>query len=109
MIRRPPRSTLFPYTTLFRSYGGIAFSRDDGHHWMALDVTDNDHLVSDNLTEIVAGDFFDRETSLPGVAASDQVIYAGLKGHSLIRVAGPFRTLEALNFEYKPKPSATSF
>src|ERR1039458_9723587 len=23
MIRRPPRSTLFPYTTLFRSDGGI--------------------------------------------------------------------------------------
>src|SRR5690606_41085083 len=22
MVRRPPRSTLFPYTTLFRSYGG---------------------------------------------------------------------------------------
>src|SRR2546429_5922934 len=26
MIRRPPRSTLFPYTTLFRS--GLAFSPD---------------------------------------------------------------------------------
>src|SRR3712207_8804901 len=24
MIRRPPRSTLFPYTTLFRSYKGLA-------------------------------------------------------------------------------------
>src|SRR3712207_7416260 len=24
MIRRPPRSTLFPYTTLFRSHGGIS-------------------------------------------------------------------------------------
>src|SRR5207245_5045642 len=24
MIRRPPRSTLFPYTTLFRSVGGSA-------------------------------------------------------------------------------------
>src|SRR2546427_12690445 len=24
MIRRPPRSTLFPYTTLFRSYGATA-------------------------------------------------------------------------------------
>src|SRR5256885_6156628 len=24
MIRRPPRSTLFPYTTLFRSVGGAA-------------------------------------------------------------------------------------
>src|SRR3712207_7987830 len=24
MIRRPPRSTLFPYTTLFRSYAAVA-------------------------------------------------------------------------------------
>src|ERR1039458_7494466 len=24
MIRRPPRSTLFPYTTLFRSHAGVA-------------------------------------------------------------------------------------
>src|SRR3712207_8674881 len=27
MIRRPPRSTLFPYTTLFRSLGGAARDR----------------------------------------------------------------------------------
>src|SRR2546422_9542079 len=27
MIRRPPRSTLFPYTTLFRSNLGAAFAR----------------------------------------------------------------------------------
>src|SRR5260370_12647031 len=27
MIRRPPRSTLFPYTTLFRSYTVIDFPR----------------------------------------------------------------------------------
>src|SRR5688572_32488671 len=26
MIRRPPRSTLFPYTTLFRSYAGLGVS-----------------------------------------------------------------------------------
>src|SRR2546430_17161039 len=26
MIRRPPRSTLFPYTTLFRSIGGSALT-----------------------------------------------------------------------------------
>src|SRR2546430_12515823 len=30
MIRRPPRSTLFPYTTLFRSSG--ADPREAGHH-----------------------------------------------------------------------------
>src|SRR3989454_4879576 len=31
MIRRPPRSTLFPYTTLFRSDLRIAFSPDLGY------------------------------------------------------------------------------
>src|SRR2546425_4350437 len=25
MIRRPPRSTLFPYTTLFRSWGAVQY------------------------------------------------------------------------------------
>src|SRR6266498_1253470 len=33
MIRRPPRSTLFPYTTLFRSRPGHAFARQGG--WRA--------------------------------------------------------------------------
>src|SRR2546430_9640097 len=28
MIRRPPRSTLFPYTTLFRSFGEIGLLND---------------------------------------------------------------------------------
>src|SRR6202165_3905928 len=31
MIRRPPRSTLFPYTTLFRSVGDFAFAVWDKH------------------------------------------------------------------------------
>src|SRR5256886_11190994 len=30
MIRRPPRSTLFPYTTLFRSPAGVSWP---GRHW----------------------------------------------------------------------------
>src|SRR3712207_8162839 len=30
MIRRPPRSTLFPYTTLFRSAGGHRLVRPGG-------------------------------------------------------------------------------
>src|SRR3712207_8828352 len=35
MIRRPPRSTLFPYTTLFRSYGEIQDTNQDhkATHW----------------------------------------------------------------------------
>src|SRR3712207_9340270 len=31
MIRRPPRSTLFPYTTLFRSQPNRVNPRDGGH------------------------------------------------------------------------------
>src|SRR5260370_9855348 len=34
MIRRPPRSTLFPYTTLFRS--ALARSSDSTRMWLAL-------------------------------------------------------------------------
>src|SRR2546422_9324781 len=34
MIRRPPRSTLFPYTTLFRSHDE-ALARDGPHHEVA--------------------------------------------------------------------------
>src|SRR2546429_2439476 len=34
MIRRPPRSTLFPYTTLFRS-GGVYRTEDGGTTWQA--------------------------------------------------------------------------
>src|SRR5256885_9278821 len=40
MIRRPPRSTLFPYTTLFRSHGVVKFREiifDLAHNnWMRL-------------------------------------------------------------------------
>src|SRR3712207_7096129 len=35
MIRRPPRSTLFPYTTLFRSHYGIA-----PHHGLPIELQD---------------------------------------------------------------------
>src|SRR5438105_15730863 len=38
MIRRPPRSTLFPYTTLFRSYNGVDFSASKrmSHRWQMV-------------------------------------------------------------------------
>src|SRR5690349_24241002 len=41
MIRRPPRSTLFPYTTLFRSAGArdAALALDPGAVHAATDVT----------------------------------------------------------------------
>src|SRR3712207_8237232 len=38
MIRRPPRSTLFPYTTLFRSLRGGLMSGQYKRLWIALAV-----------------------------------------------------------------------
>src|SRR5947199_7129209 len=38
MIRRPPRSTLFPYTTLFRSVGGVARYENDYYHRISNDI-----------------------------------------------------------------------
>src|SRR3712207_9418923 len=42
MIRRPPRSTLFPYTTLFRSWSGIRYDRleEVGLQWPCVDRDD---------------------------------------------------------------------
>src|SRR2546427_9649404 len=40
MIRRPPRSTLFPYTTLFRSHLGVEVRRAADVECGNLDVTD---------------------------------------------------------------------
>src|SRR5258707_10757045 len=48
MIRRPPRSTLFPYTTLFRSYG-LAL----GHSYVISSNLVNSFKVGANRTNIV--------------------------------------------------------
>src|SRR2546426_7604337 len=39
MIRRPPRSTLFPYTTLFRSLGVGVLARPRGGAGVRFDLT----------------------------------------------------------------------
>src|ERR1035437_10925269 len=47
MIRRPPRSALFPYTTLFRSRGGGGYARRSGAFGLlddtALDTRSEEH------------------------------------------------------------------
>src|SRR3712207_7592513 len=43
MIRRPPKSTLFPYTTLFRSAGGVEAEHDHGETLQGVDAGLPDH------------------------------------------------------------------
>jgi hypothetical protein len=100
-------------------YGGVAFSRDAGKDWMALDITDNNHLacwpakgppcllLSNNVTQIAASVFFDGEThgggkKKPPIPGPDQLIYVGLRGSSIRAILGPFEDLTTLNFTYTP-------
>src|SRR3712207_7151313 len=54
MIRRPPRSTLFPYTTLFRSYGAIdprKVNKPKGGHFAKSGVAPRRHIVELRTTD----------------------------------------------------------
>src|SRR5438105_10045685 len=47
MIRRPPRSTLFPYTTLFRSRGPTPPPGTDGNHPAAVEQLRSEEHTSE--------------------------------------------------------------
>src|SRR5438552_14938817 len=47
MIRRPPRSTLFPYTTLFRSLAGVVPVGERGPVRHRGDVAGEEHAADD--------------------------------------------------------------
>src|SRR5437016_6616278 len=51
MIRRPPRSTLFPYTTLFRSLDRIATAGDPESKRL-LDSQDGSHRSEEHTSEL---------------------------------------------------------
>src|SRR2546426_3897993 len=63
MIRRPPRSTLFPYTTLFRSQ-----------------VNGKSHAVSTNLQGRTMGSKATRDTVAIGGGAGAGALIGGLAG-----------------------------
>src|SRR5690349_21924214 len=53
MIRRPPRSTLFPYTTLFRSAGGLAGDAADAR---PEDAEVHNEIFGDRVCKAAADD-----------------------------------------------------
>src|SRR5688572_3580945 len=77
MIRRPPRSTLFPYTTLFRSDLEETF-----WHFYAIDVPENNRGLLRTELQAISGnpDLYIRED---GVPTTDHNA-AGSGGNSLI-------------------------
>src|SRR3712207_8034902 len=74
MIRRPPRSTLFPYTTLFRSAGAHLLEQDlvlerGGERGLgdpvedALDVADRERGAREQLVDELVGRRSEEHTS----------------------------------------------
>src|SRR5256885_16359618 len=72
MIRRPPRSTLFPYTTLFRSRDAAPGAR------VAARVHAVDHASFAQDLDIIVGEAGDRlcHLMLPKVESVDDVLLA---------------------------------
>src|SRR2546422_3177931 len=69
MIRRPPRSTLFPYTTLFRSLNGTKATMDDVVKALhedphMLDVADAGFLVNTGKQLILVDAGVDQEARI---------------------------------------------
>src|SRR3712207_9588616 len=81
MIRRPPRSTLFPYTTLFRSFGILpttSFSQNTGIITMTKVMSR--YVVGLGAVILMIGAFF------PKVGALLTVIPPSVIGGSLVMI-----------------------
>src|SRR5688572_31080852 len=79
MIRRPPRSTLFPYTTLFRSYPEetqlIANVVTSPHHSAAMMRTARTHRMTELFGRLAPGVTLDRKSTRLNSSHS-QISYA---------------------------------
>ncbi len=102
MIRRPPRSTLFPYTTLFRSNLQRAITRSLEQHILALDdidavsvtlVVPKKELFSEDQNPVTASviitpkpgsDFTQNRKKIEGVVKLIKYAVAGLKGDHIV-------------------------
>src|SRR3712207_8474682 len=73
MIRRPPRSTPFPYTTLFRSDGGADNVRSDVEKLVGGEASDT--LTGSSAANTFQG--FGGGAVFTGGAGTDTVTYVG--------------------------------
>src|SRR5207253_7019247 len=80
MIRRPPRSTLFPYTTLFRSEVNVAVV------W-AADLSDfTSFIVALVADELRHRPGFERRAQLPQTRSEEHTSELQSRGHLVCRL-----------------------
>src|SRR3712207_7738879 len=70
MIRRPPRSTLFPYTTLFRSqFDFVVIDNPPALGWLTL----NSFTASDRVLVVVSPGYFELDSLVQLSKTLDEV------------------------------------
>src|SRR2546427_7695897 len=96
MIRRPPRSTLFPYTTLFRSRASVAITvTDDGRgidRAKTLERAKRDGVV-DPHADTLTHDQLLRVLARPGFSTAETVTSVSGRGGGIDGVRTRLRAL----------------
>src|SRR3712207_9460940 len=95
MIRRPPRSTLFPYTTLFRSALGRR-CHDDGRHPAAQSREPLDERLGERDVPVVR----DRGQEVHDLLVLSLAAVGGKHGDAVARRAETDRKSTRLNFSH---------
>src|SRR5258708_22484969 len=77
MIRRPPRSTLFPYTTLFRSTGavGVAHRVLPGYSARLCSADCHDTRCSTQVSKVGGNRFGRSEEHTSGLQSPDHLVF----------------------------------
>src|SRR3712207_6918220 len=96
MIRRPPRSTLFPYTTLFRS-----FKKGGEYHAINPEVVDSLHETI-GLKETQDADL-DEAHALQRAAKGDDAAYARFRDRKSTRLNSSHANISYAVFCLKKK------
>src|SRR2546426_2003802 len=101
MIRRPPRSTLFPYTTLFRSLEFLLAGARPDTVFVTLGGTGSTHCLATAVHAAAAGgravlaQFPQPETPASRAVASARPARAALLVHARARASLPLAGLDA--------------
>src|SRR5260370_19310754 len=93
MIRRPPRSTLFPYTTLFRSQvrtqKSLAINNDRANRALGIDITIGGNRPQQNNYRLDGVSIDDQTSAAPGSIQGGGLSVRAARGVSLVPSNAP--------------------